>query len=202
MQSHFHFDFILHPKSLLLCRHQEWGRRSISESTICPGALLLETGRTVAPLDHLPKGLWLQPHIVSLCSVPIKQHPHSHPQLPQTSFTVGHQWWPCWWHPSSFGCWRWWLSLPWPSPRLGWAPPAGSSKDSCPDNGVLGGAASESLPASWWVEMHPEGNWHFVQSTVHGLSSWELTCVKQEQLCCAPALISWWLSKVQPILGV
>jgi len=68
--------------------------------------------------------------------------------------------------------------------------------------GVLGGAASEPWPALWCVEVHTEGNWHFVQSTDRGLSSWELTCVEEEQLCCAPALISWWLSKVQPILRV
>lgn len=106
----------------------------------------------------------------------------SHPQLPQTSLTVGHQWWPWWW--------RWRLSSPWPSLLLGWAPRAGSSRDSCPDSGVLGGASSEPLPASWWLGACPEGNWHFVHSISRGFFSWEVTCVKGEQLCHAPALIS------------
>lgn len=36
------------------------------------------------------EGLWLQLPAVSLYSVPIEQHPCSHPQLPQTSLTMVH----------------------------------------------------------------------------------------------------------------
>lgn len=156
-------------------------------------------GDTLGPFS---KGLWLQAHIVSLHSMPTEQHPCFHPQLPQTSFTMVHQWWSCWRHPRSFGCWRWWLSCPSPSTLLWWSLPAGSCKERCPDNRMLRGAASEPLPASWCLEVHPEGSWGFVQSTYDDLFSWELTCVKEEQMCFVPVLISWWLSKLQTTLGV
>lgn len=133
--------------SIRLCRHQEWGRRSTRESTICPGALLVMR-RTAAPLDQFPQGPWLQPHVVSLYLVPLSNTPPFHPQLPRAFFTTMlHHWWPCWWHLSSFYCWRWRLFPPWLFPFPGWVPSAGPFTDSCSNNGVPGGDASGSLPS-------------------------------------------------------
>lgn len=169
--------------SIRLCRHQEWGRRSTRESTICPGALLVMR-RTAAPLDQFPQGPWLQPHVVSLYLVPLSNTPLSIPSCLRPSsqqcfttgdraggisaaFTAGDE-----------GC----FLLGCSHSRNGYRQQV-HSQTAAPTTGCLGEMLQGLCQALWWLEVHPEGNWHFVQGTDHGPSSWELTC-KREQLCC------------------
>lgn len=182
VQRHFQIDFTLQSKSLILCRYQECGRRSIRESAICPGTLLLKKGKgwqhpwTICHRGWDSNSTLFPCVCCQLSSIPVPICLRSHSRL--VTMLVASQ--------------QLWLleMMAVTSPIQGWALPAGSCKDSCPDNRVLRGSASKLLPASRWVEVHPEGSWHFVQSTDHGLCSLEWTCVKEEQLCCAPALIS------------
>lgn len=147
MQICFQFCFTLPFKSLLLCRHQKWGRKIISKNTKCPGALLLDS-RDGDSRGPFVEGCSSNPLLFPCIWCPLSSIPVPMPSCPRPY-------------------WQWSvitmlvemkLSAPWLSLLVGWTPPAGSCKDSCPDHRVLGRAASELLPASWGVEVWPEGS--------------------------------------------